>query len=402
VGWIDLLAITDFPRKSRKILRWSSDPEHKKGAALKPKLLILSLIVLMLLLFSGIASADLYCHLCGKKITGTYYKSANGDIYCSSCWSTHKVCSQCGKLVDSVVTIEGLNFCPDCYAKLDRCSLCGKPLVGNYMEYPKLGLKVCAQCEREKPRCEKCGVPTNDPVTIGGVILCRRCAATVEFCHSCGKPLLDDYAFFEGNKSLKFCSDCVAKYPHCDNCGAPVGPDGVTLNDGRHLCPDCRRVAYFQIGLVISIRKKVQTFVTGNMGMPIKHDINFSLKGQDFLKQKAKNIHGDINGLFYHKGDEFDIYILYGLRQKDLISVIAHELTHAWQAENCPKDIPLEDQEGFAQWVAYKASKAYGYDDFADLMTEGDNIYARGLAKMLRIETIGGPEAVFDFVKTGK
>lgn len=267
------------------------------------------------------------------------------------------------------------------------------------MDYPRLGLKICAQCEREKPRCEKCGVPTNDPIEIGGVILCERCAPKVERCRSCGKPLLDDYTFFEGNKSFKYCSNCVVKYPRCDDCGAPIGPDGVTLDDGRHLCPDCRRVAYFQPGLVESIRQKVQPFVTGNMGMPVKHNLNFSLKGQDFLKQKAKDIHGDINGLFYRKGNEFDIYLLYGLREKDLISVIAHELSHAWQAENCPKDILLENQEGFAQWVAYKALKAFGHDDFANLMTEGDNIYARGLTRMLRLEANGGPKAVFDFIK---
>lgn len=365
-------------------------------------LTIISLTVLMIIVFSGVLQADLICNLCGQKISGTYYRSPNGDIYCDRCWSSHTVCSQCGKLVTYTTEVNGMKLCRDCYAKLERCSLCGKPLVGTYMQFPNLGLKVCAQCQDDKPHCDKCGVPTNDPVKVGGATLCERCARRTEKCHSCGQALLNDFTFYEGNKEVKYCSKCVDKYPRCDDCGAPIGPDGTTLNDGRHLCPDCRRIAYFDLTLVNSIKNKVLAFVSGNMGMPVMHRVNFSLEDQGFLKQKAKDIHGDINGLFYRKGGEFDIYILYGLREKDLISVIAHEYSHAWQSENCPKDMGLENQEGFAQWVAYKALRSSGHDDFAALMSDGDNIYAKGLNKMLKLESQRGAGAVFEFIKRAK
>jgi recombinational DNA repair protein (RecF pathway) len=367
---------------------------------LKSKLARLIQIAFIIIILSGAASAEFRCRMCGQSINGTYYKTSSGEIYCESCWKSHSVCSKCGNLVLSVIDVDGVKICRDCYARLERCSICGSPLVGNYTEYSRLGLKVCSKCEREKPRCQNCGVPLKDPVAVGGILLCQRCAGKVERCHCCGEPLLGNFTFFEGNKSSKYCDKCVAGYPRCDDCGAPSGPDATKLDDGRYLCPDCRRIAYFEPASMTSIKTKVQSFVIDNMGMSIDHQVNFSLEGQGFIKQKAKNIHGDINGLFYRRGDEFDIYVLYGLREKDLISVIAHETSHAWQAENCPDDMALEDQEGFAQWVAYKALKFFNYDDFAGLMTDGDDPYARGLSKMLKIESNGGARAVFDAIKS--
>jgi hypothetical protein len=129
--------------------------------------------------------------------------------------------------------------------------------------------------------------------------------------------------------------------------------------------------------------------------MPIDHVVNFSLEDRNFLKKKANGIHGDLNGLFYQKGDKFYIYVLYGLREKDLISVLAHEIGHAWQAENGPQNASLEDQEGFAQWVAYKALIHFGYPEFAKLLEEGDSVYSKGLNKMLKLEINGGTPAVF-------
>jgi hypothetical protein len=275
-------------------------------------------------------------------------------------------------------------------------------LTGNYTRYPALQLKVCPQCEHDKPHCQNCGVPLRELNREGKAILCDRCAKEVDKCFSCGEPLLKDYSFFEGNKALKYCFACIARYPRCDDCGAPSGPSGTKLDDGRNLCPECRKVALFDLGIITSIKKKVFAFVTVNMRMPVKHNIGFSLQDRNFLNQKASKIHGDLNGLFYRKGDNYDIYVLYGLREKDLLSVLAHELTHAWEAENCGDDGPLEDQEGFAQWVAYKTLINFAYSDYASLMTEGDNIYAKGLTKMLKIEQNGGAGGVFGYIKSGK
>jgi recombinational DNA repair protein (RecF pathway) len=368
---------------------------------MKTKTLIAS-IPLIIVLFISSASATIHCQLCGKEINGTYYQTTDGHIYCNDCWKSNTICSQCGALTRSPINVEGKSFCPECYAKLEKCSLCGKPLIGNYTQYPALGLKICPECERTKPRCDKCGIPSNKLTKEGDINLCERCAKDTEKCHCCGNPLLKNYTFFDGNSEFKYCTLCVSRFPACDDCGAPIGPDGTNLNDGRTLCPDCRRLAYFNAGLIMPIKDKVFAFVAGNMGMPVEHSIHFSLEDRNFIKTKAKGIPGDLKGLFYRKGDNYNIYILFGLREKDLIEVIAHEMAHAWQAENCRDDMPLEDQEGFAQWIGYKALFFFGLDDFAKIMTQGDNVYATGLAKMLKIEQTGGKGAVFEYIKRGK
>jgi recombinational DNA repair protein (RecF pathway) len=364
-------------------------------------LLLLILTALCLSCISQ-AHASINCDLCGKAISGPYYKLSDGRIICQDCRESIAVCDQCGQLTTSVINVDGRNYCSSCYAKLERCGLCGKPISGNFMYYPALNLKVCDKCEREKPKCERCGVPTNSPIKLGNAILCGRCAATIERCHSCGEPLLKDYSFFEGNEALKYCLECTRKYPRCDDCGAPSGPYGTALDDGRYLCPECRKVALFEPGLVASIKARVEGFLEGSMGMKITHEISFSLKDKNFLKTKAKNIHGDLNGLFYRKGEAYFIYVLYGLREKDLISVLAHEMAHAWQSEKCSEKLALEDTEGFAQWVAFKALYSYDNGDFAQLMLKADNIYSKGLVKMLAIEKTSGPKGVFDYITSGE
>lgn len=340
--------------------------------------------------------------MCDRVISGTYYRAADNNIYCEKCWKSNHVCSMCGKLVKSIVTVDGHEICASCYAKIDVCDYCGKPLIGSYTQYAGLSLRICPECEKTLPRCQGCGIPVKSPVKSGSAILCERCAQKVVHCHSCGEPLLQDYGFFEGNKDLKYCLNCMKLYPRCDDCGAPIGRDGTTLDDGRHLCSDCRHAAYFDPALVTPIKERVFAFVRSSMGMPVTHDIDFSLRDRKYLNNKTSDIHGDLNGLFYRRGDDYYIYVLYGLREKDLICVIAHEITHAWEAENCSDDMELIDQEGFAQWVAYKALNYFSLADFANLMKEGDTVYSTGLVKMLELEKKSGASGVFYYMKHWK
>lgn len=357
---------------------------------------------MLLTLPLSLAQGALRCQLCGQEISGVYYTTADGRIYCDSCWTKHAICSQCGQLFSSVIKVDGRNFCAGCLSRIEKCGLCGKPLIGTYTHYPDLNLKVCSKCETETPRCDKCGVPSKELIKTARASLCPRCFRGAERCHSCGEPILHDFSFFEGNRDAKYCFDCTNRFPQCDNCGAPIGPSGTRLDDGRDLCPDCRAIAYFDAGLIGSVRKRVFAFATEGMGLKVSHRIDFSIVGRGFLETKAEGIHGDLNGLFRRKGDSFFIYVLYGLREKDLIGVLAHEWAHAWQAEHSIRDIPLEDQEGFAQWVAYKTLIGFGHEDFAHLMTEGDNMYARGLVKALRIEENDGTGRVYEFGRNGK
>jgi hypothetical protein len=363
------------------------------------------LIVFLLAFAIGVslvssASGAVECSICGKEISGRYYISAKGQTVCGDCYAKYPPCVSCGLISKTSLTVGDRIYCPTCYAKLKKCDLCGEIITGQYHNYPGAGLIICQECERTRPKCDRCGIPANELIQVGTSRLCARCVPGTDRCHICGTALLTEYAFFEGDRSIKYCPDCVERYQPCADCGAPSGPHATVLDDGRHLCPDCRSIALFDHRMVTPVKEQVFSFLESVMDMRITHSIAYSMQDVKFLKRKSKGIHGDLNGLFYRKGDDYHIYVLYGLRKKDLVGVLAHEMAHAWQSENCRTDIPLDDLEGFAQWVAYHALSNLGYREHARTLVQGNNIYAEGLRRMLEIEARGGSEAVFDYIKS--
>ncbi len=347
----------------------------------------------------AVFGATVVCDLCGRESSGGYYAGPGNTVYCADCYSRYSVCSGCGKLTKSAIRVGEISFCADCYIKLGKCALCGRAITGGYSSYPDLGIDICLSCESKSPRCLECGIPVKSSEAIGNSGLCDRCVAGAQRCYSCRGIILKNYNYFEGDQSRKFCSNCVARYQACADCGAPSGPGGTKLDDGLNLCGDCRSEALFQPESVTPVKDMALRFLEGDMGMTIKHPIDYSLRDSKFLQDKGKSSNKDLNGLFYRIGDKFYIYVRYGLRKKDLIWVLAHEITHAWQAENCDNNASLSDREGFAQWTAYYALRYYGYDSFAANMTEGSSVYSNGLNKMLEIESRAGRKAVFDYMK---
>ena len=359
---------------------------------------ILKFIILAICLLGVVADASPVCRICGKSISGQYIEFTDGSIYCGDCAVKFQRCDICGKPSTSLAFSENKRICSDCLGKIPRCDFCGEPLAGRYEQYPDINLKICAKCAATVPKCDICGRPDKNLIRAGDKKICEHCRKIAALCHICSEPLIGPYFNYEGDPSRKYCPACVDKYQHCADCDAPAGPHGMALADGRMLCPDCYQTALFDGAQVKQIKLKVLAFLDAHLGMLIKHEINYSLQGKDFISQKSDKVSGDLNGLFFRKGDEFDIYILYGLRQKDLYGVLAHEIAHAWVSENCSRDLSLEDNEGFAQWTAYHSLGYFGYEDHRKLLTTGDDVYAAGLRKMLAIERKVGRAGVFEYI----
>ena len=357
------------------------------------------LIFLILAIAASVmAETSLKCSLCGKSIKGQYVIFDDGDVFCSDCMEKYTNCDICGKPARKTVLIDGKNICRNCLIELDICSFCKKPIAGKYVYYSELNLKLCEKCAKTVPRCDICGCPDKSLVKVGHKRICRSCLKNTSICYTCGEPILGKYSWFDSDTSKKYCQKCVAKYSRCASCGAPVGKDSVVLDDDRILCRDCYRAGYFDPGKITPVKKKILAYMETSLGMTIKHDVKYLLQGQKFIEKKSEGISGDLNGLFYRLNNTFEIYILYGLRKKDLYQVIPHEIAHAWSAENCRTNLTLEEEEGFAQWVAYHALGHFGYMDYRETLIEGDNVYARGLRKMLAIEKRSGKQAVFEYL----
>lgn len=359
----------------------------------------LSFIILLFILAMVIQTAAAYkCSLCGKTITGQYYRFDEGLIYCQDCMSNKTKCSICGKPSNSTVLVDNKHICRKCLIGLKRCSFCNRPVAGDYYTFPELGLILCDKCSKTVPRCELCGKPDRNLIQAGDKHVCRSCFNKSPICYTCGSPIDGEFMWFDSDSTKKYCHNCIKKYPHCASCGAPAGKSSQKLSDGRILCQDCYRAGYFDAQHVKVIKDNILNYLESNLDLSIKHKITYTLQGEDFIKNKSEAISGDLNGLFYRQNDEFEIYVLYGLRQKDLYQVIAHEIAHAWASENCRLNLTLEEAEGFAQWVAYYTLRHFNFTAFSQTLLEGDTDYSLGLKMMLRIEKEGGKDAVFKYL----
>ncbi|MCP4583014.1 MAG: hypothetical protein GY839_15505 [candidate division Zixibacteria bacterium] len=353
-------------------------------------------LIFAFILFLALAiQAAPSCSYCGKTIDGRYVKFEDGSIYCIDCIQTKIKCSFCNKPSKSTITIDDKPICRQCLTRLEHCSFCDKPLVGKYESFPDLKLNICLKCSQAVSRCDFCGKPDNKLIRADKRRICRSCYNQSDFCHTCRTPIEGEYLWFDGDESKKYCQRCVNHYTKCASCGAPSGGNSQRLEDHRVLCQDCYRAGYFDPGQIGLIKRKILAFLDSYFGMNLKHKIRYSLQGQDFIKNKSDAIGGDLNGLFYRENDKFEIYVLYGLREKDLYQVISHEIAHAWASENCRANLTLEEAEGFAQWVAYYSLIQFGYSNFGETLVDGDNVYARGLRMMLEIEKNGGHKAIF-------
>ena len=356
-------------------------------------------IFAIVILLAAVASPTINCSLCGKPITGKYVKFDDGSVYCMDCMQKYPHCFKCGKPSNATTTIDGKVVCRDCLTTLPRCDFCNKPLVGNYITYPELNMKLCNECAATVPRCDICNKPDKDLITVGSKHICRSCYAKSDFCYICGEPIKGEFMWFDGDNTKKYCESCVRAYPQCASCGAPVGKYGKKLEDGRVLCPDCYKAGVFQAATVSAIKQRILDYLASEFSMTLNHKVRYTLQGQDFIKQKSNGALGDLNGLFYCRNSDFQIYVLYGLRKKDLYQVIPHEIAHAWAMENCRDYLTQEESEGFAQWIAYYTLRHFGYKDFSESLLKGDNVYARGLRLMMDIERRHGRTAVFDSLK---
>jgi len=105
-------------------------------------------------------------------------------------------------------------------------------------------------------------------------------------------------------------------------------------------------------------------------------------------------------GLYMYKNWVHNIFAMYGLDPDRFMSTCAHEYTHAWQSENCPKDQDDVLREGFARWCEIKVLEADGAAMEAERYRQSfDPVYGNGYRLLLVYEDKNGQQAVIDLVK---
>ena len=243
-------------------------------------------------------------------------------------------------------------------------------------------------------------------------------AAAADICAICGKEITDTIYLVTdtvtGEKEM-VCASCV-KLPRCFICGLPVKDDGVTLPDGRCLCPRDKRTAVLTPNeaqrVADEVHDRLDRLLARFTSFPTNVDVTvldridvdqmFQPDGNDF---ESPNLLGCIQAKIDGNRKRYAMRLMTGLPLAELQATAAHEFSHSWVGENVPlsrrDSLSRNAEEGFCELIAYllmdsqneaaqknfilknfytrgqvqlfiEANQAYGFDQILDWMRYGD------------------------------
>lgn len=300
---------------------------------------------------------------------------------------------------------------PDVRRASAFCHLCGRRLAGRYFRLSN-GLTICSTCHDTRPRCERCATPLYDP-TLGksggqaAPLLCATCLRTVPRCGACQQPIVGTWYIFDEllpqTEPRHFCERCVRTRPRCDLCRSPVPSGVVPLDDGQYRCTQCaadmplgdgpvsvvygdaRRAFERVVGGVPRETPRLAVVTRLRMG-----EVRRAYESAGPREELWATAGHHVLGFFVRSHESSTIYVERALPRPLLLGTLAHELGHAWQAEQAPH---LRDPllcEGFAEWAAYRVLIATGLGAMAERAQRRDDLYGRGLRHYAAIERRAG------------
>jgi len=364
------------------------------------KKLFLICFVFVIAGFQPVSNAVERCAICQKELTGQYYtfESDNETLkICKECVTNLGKCKLCGVPVKYTNKNTPDVLCQKCRLKAKRCSVCGDLLLGTYFS-DKTNHYYCKKCYDNADRCAMCDniLRPGEWSYHNGQKVCNTCIRERPRCHVCGQIIAGRYSVYTGFKG-KYCLDCVHNTPTCISCMCPCGPDPVVLPNGNKLCRDCAASAIITKHQLEPIVKEVAGYLDRNLMIRINTPIDFMMV--DVVDYMNASDQYRESGRFIRFNNDFTIKILAGLSRALCIETVAHELAHAWQAENCPFLPSDELVEGFAQWVAGKTLEGFGYNELTKRLDSREDVYGRGYKLLVKMEETRGFAGVFRKLK---
>jgi hypothetical protein len=242
-----------------------------------------------------------------------------------------------------------------------------------------------------------------------------------DVCAICGKSALVVY-FDEDKvtgKKVLVCEPCEKSFANCFVCGLPANPDTagyVRLADARALCGRDAKTAVLTeregVRVFREIRDSLDRLFSRFTGFP---DTNidlamvdrvhlqelFALAGNDYHCPNVFGYtHSETNGgTFKH-----EISLMTGLPLSWLQATCAHELTHAWVAENLSTGrkatLSRDAEEGFCELIAFLSCAARNNEEQKAMILR--NAYTRGQIDLfVTAEASYGLNDVLDWVRFG-
>lgn len=152
---------------------------------------------------------------------------------------------------------------------------------------------------------------------------------------------------------------------------------------------------------------KAKTILAGHINLKLSRPVLVQLADTETLDQLSEDSEyaGNTIGAFVPCGSKGICGTVYLLKEQacdEVLATLLHELTHAWQMENCPVQSP-ELAEGFARWVEYKGLQYAELYLLADrLLQVRDPWYGLGLHKWLELEDKIGISGCLQYARNRK
>ncbi len=256
-------------------------------------------------------------------------------------------------------------------------------------------------------------------VFVASLLLFLANACGEEICAVCGKEIQGDtvYLFTDKvtNEKKHLCYDCSMLTDVCFVCGIPVKQDFTTLPDGRLLCArDAKNVVLDPNEakqICGDVQDEMDRFFSRFTSFPTNVDVHvvdrvtllalFKIPGNDFA---CPDILGYFQSKTNHRVVRYDISIMSALSRAESKSTFAHELSHAWVAQNVPaerrKNLDRNAQEGFCELMSYLLMDADNEEGEKNAILKSS--YTRGqIHAFVAAERAHGLNDVLDWMKWG-
>lgn len=240
-----------------------------------------------------------------------------------------------------------------------------------------------------------------------------------EKCAVCGEEITSEtiYVFTDEvtHEKKHVCYDCSIIPDVCFVCGMPVKKEAVKLQDGRVLCSrdvkdavmdadEAKRMFREVADQLDRLLSRFTSFPT-NVNLAVVDRVNlealFKVPGNDV---DCPDILGYFQMKTNHQRVRYDINLMSALPRAQLKSTCAHELSHAWIAENVSvkrrESLDADAKEGFCELVAYLLMDSQNESE--EMKSILQNNYTRGQIELfIAAERAHGFNDVLDWMRWG-
>lgn len=173
-------------------------------------------------------------------------------------------------------------------------------------------------------------------------------------------------------------SDSEAKY--CSFCGKSVSVSYVELDDGRVMCKDCHSHITNSREEVKELLQLATDTLSKHYGITLPSGIKVKFKSASAIRKRASTTGGRVLGFYNLKHRE--IWIERNGPKPCVLSILLHELTHAWQHANINMDIDLAYLEGHTSYVEVECMRLLRQGTYAEFLdsslTRAEDEYGKG------------------------